>query len=107
MTSLESAHSYIQRLDTLSPVRNSVKGIPISPDLQSAVDIMERRSRIFSDRLSGLYLTFTKATLQDALADLLSAKTTPEQFAQRLEAAADEIRRDPEIYKPPKRGVPN
>ncbi len=107
MTSLDSAHSYIQRLDTLSPVRNSVKGIPISPDLQSAVDIMERRSRIFSDRLSGLYLTFTKATLQDALADLLSAKTTPEQFAQRLEAAADEIRRDPEIYKPPKRGVPN
>jgi N-acetylglucosamine transport system substrate-binding protein len=106
MLSLESAHAYIRQLDTLSPVRDSVKGVPVSPALQSAVDVLNVSTRIYSDRLSGLYLTFGKSALPDGLADLLSGKCTPEQFGQRMEAAIDAVRRDPDIYKPPARGVP-
>lgn len=107
MMSLEPARDYIKRLDTLSPVRDSEKGMTISPELQSAVDVMDRSSRIYSDRLSGLYLEFNKGVVQDGLADLIAAKCTPEQFGQRLEAGIEAVRRNPEIYKPPALGVPN
>jgi N-acetylglucosamine transport system substrate-binding protein len=106
MVSLESARSYIQRLDTLSPVQGSVKGVPLSPALQSAVDALDQSTRLYSDRLSELYLEFAKNTEPDALADLLSGKITPEQFGARLEAAMEQVRRDPEIYKPAPMGVP-
>jgi len=106
MLSTESARSYIQQLDTLSPVRDSVKGVAISPALQSAVDVLDRSDRLYTDRLSGLYLTFGKSVLPDALTDLLTGKTTPEAFGSRLEAAMQQVRSDPDTYKPPTRGVP-
>lgn len=107
LMSMEPAHAYIQRLDTLSPVKDSVKGIKISPELQSAVDVMDHSSRIFSDRLSGLYPEFSRSALQVGLADLVAGKIAPEQFGKKLEAGIDEIRRNPDIYKPPTRGVPD
>ena len=106
MLSKESARSYIQQLDTLSPVRDSVKGVPVSPALQSAVEVLDRSDRLYSDRLSGLYLTFGKSVMPDAISDLLSGKITPEAFGARLEAAMQEVRSNPDIYKPPTRGVP-
>lgn len=107
MLSLASARSYIQRLDTLSPVQGAVRGISLSPELRSAVAVVEKSTRFFSDRLSGLYLEFSKSVLPDALAALIAGKITPEEFGQRLEAAAERIRRNPDIYKPPPRGVPH
>jgi len=106
MLSIESAHDYVQRLDTLSPVKDCVKGIRISPELQSAVDVLDRSSRIFSDRLGDLYLEFNRTALQQALADLMSGKITPQEFGARLEAAVEGVRRNTHIYKPPARGVP-
>lgn len=106
MLSLSSAHDYVQRLDTLSPVKDCVKGVRISPELQSAVDVLDRRSCIFSDRLADLYLEFSRTALQQSLADLMSGKMAPEAFGARLEAAIEDVRRNPEIYKPPARGVP-
>ncbi len=106
MLSKDSAHSYIQKLDTLSPVIDSVKGITISPELKSAVDVLDASTRIFSDRLSGLYLEFAKNDLPDALSDLVSGKSTPEQFGTKLENAVERVRRNPEIYKPATMGVP-
>lgn len=106
MMSIEPAQTYVQKLDTLSPVRDCVQGITISPELQSAVDVVNRSSRFYSDMLSSLYLEFQNAVLRDALADLLSGSITPEEFASRLEAGMEKARRNPEIYKPPPRGVP-
>ncbi len=106
MLSRQSARSYIQDLDTLSPVKDSVRGVPISPALQSAVDVLDRSDRLYSDRLSGLYLTFGKSVLPDSLTDLLNGKVTPEAFGSRLEATMAQIRSDPDVYKPPARGVP-
>jgi N-acetylglucosamine transport system substrate-binding protein len=106
MVSVDSSRSYIQQLDTLSPVRNSVKGIKISPELQSAVDVLDGASSLFCDRLGDLYLEFAKSTMPDALAALLSGKSTPEQFGKTLETAMDEVRANPDIYKPPPMEVP-
>ena len=106
MLSIESARDYVERLDTLSPVKDCAKGGRISPGLQSAVDVLDRRSRIFADRLGDLYLEFNMTALQQALADLVSGKIAPEEFGSRLEAAIDAVRRNPDIYKPPPRGVP-
>lgn len=106
MLSLEGARSYTLRLDTLSPVRDAARGIPISRELQSAVDVLDQSSRIFSDRLGSLYLEFNVTVLQEAQADLLAGRITPEEFGRRLEAGAEKVRRDPDVYKPPARGVP-
>ena len=106
MLSKASARSYIQELDTLSPVRDSVKGVPISPALQSAVDVLDRSDRLYTDRLAGLYLTFGKSVLPDAITDLLTGKSTPEAFGARLESAMQQVRSDSDVYKPPVRGVP-
>ncbi len=106
MLSKDSAKTYIQQLDTLSPVRDSVKGVPVSPALSSAVAVLDRSDRLYSDRLAGLYLGFGKSVLPDAITDLLTGKSTPEAFGARLEAAMDRVRKDPDVYKPPLRGVP-
>jgi len=106
MLSMASAHDYVQRLDSLSPVKDCVKGIRISPELQSAVEVVDQSSRIFSDRLGSLYLEFNMTALQQGLADLMAGKVAPEEFGARLEAAIERVRRNPEVYKPPARGVP-
>ncbi len=106
LLSMEPAQAYVGRLDTLSPVKDCFRGVAISSALQGAVDIVTRSSRLYSDRLGQLYLEFSRTVLQQGQADLLSGKSTPEQFAQRLEAGAEAVRRNAEIYKPPARGVP-
>ena len=105
MLSLRSAKEYTERLDTLSPVKDSYKGAKISPALGSAIQLLERRSRIFSERL-GLYPSLGRIEMSDALRALLSGEINSKQFGERLERVADKIRKDPDIYKPPPRGVP-
>ncbi|HZT43238.1 MAG TPA: extracellular solute-binding protein [Chthonomonadaceae bacterium] len=106
LLSMDPARAYTRQLDTLSPVRNSERGISLSPDLQSAVDVMHASSRLFSDRIDTLFPEFTRGAEQVGLADLLAGKITPEQFGKELEAGMEDIRRDPDIYKPPPQGVP-
>jgi len=107
LLSLQSAQSYTMRLDSLSAVRDSTAGLAISPELRSAVDVLGGSSRIFQDRIGMLYLEFGANVLQDAQADLISGRITPEEFARRLEAGAEATRRNPDIYKPAPMGVPD
>jgi N-acetylglucosamine transport system substrate-binding protein len=106
MLSMESAKAYTERLDTLSPVKDSYKGAKVSPALQGAIQILEGRSRIFAERLGGLYPSLGRIDMSNLLGQLLKLELTPNEFAQKLEEAAEKIRKDSEIYKPPARGVP-
>ncbi len=106
MESIHSAQSYCTRLDSLAPVKGAVKGLHVSSALQSAVNIVNGSSRIFSDRLTTLYLAFDKSVVEVNLADLVAGKVTPERFAQNLEDGLSAVRADPDIYKPEPRGVP-
>ena len=106
LLSMGPARTYVERLDTLSPVKDCARGARVSSALQGAVDILDRSTRLYSDRLGTLYLEFGRTVLQQGQADLLAGKITPEQFARRLEDGAEAVRRNPEIYKPPARGVP-
>ena len=106
MVSLHSARTYCQRLDTLPPVKGAVNGLQVSPALQSAVDVMDHSSRIFSDRLTSLYLEFGKTVVPVNLSSLVTGKITPEAFAQHLEDAIQRVRSDTDIYKPEPMGVP-
>jgi ABC-type glycerol-3-phosphate transport system substrate-binding protein len=107
MESLPSARTYCTRLDTLAPVKGAVNGLQVSSALQSAVDIVNSSTRIFQDRLTGLYLEFGQTVVHDNLARLVSAKISPEDFAHNLELGAERIREDPDIYKPAPTGVPS
>lgn len=106
MLSMENARTYTLSLDTLSPVRDSAKGIPISSALKSAVDVLDHSSRTFQDRLTNLYLEFDKSVLQDSQSALMTGRITPQEFGRRLEAGIDRVRRNPDIYKPRPMGVP-
>lgn len=106
MVSVEPARRYIQQLATLSPVKGAEKGLDLPSDLEGAVRIQQRATRNFNDRLTGLYLEFRTTTMPTHLSALLEGKITPEQFARRMEAGMESVRRNPEVYKPPKTGVP-
>ncbi|HXG23738.1 MAG TPA: extracellular solute-binding protein, partial [Chthonomonadales bacterium] len=106
MVSKESGRTYIETLNSLPPVRGSAEGAKVAPELRTALQIMEGSSRICSDRLTSLYLELGKKILPAELAELMRGSTTPQEFARRLEAAAEAIRRNPDIYKPPAMGVP-
>jgi N-acetylglucosamine transport system substrate-binding protein len=101
MTSIGPARDYTRELHTLAPVQGCDAGIPISSALKSAVGVLRRSDQLFQDRLSGLYLTFYLGTIQDNMGELVAGKVTPEAFGKRLQAAADALRRDPTVYKPP------
>lgn len=106
LLSQHAAKEYVARLDTLSPVKDCTNGVPISSALKGAVDILNRSTRIYQDRLSTLYLEFNNTSIQQGLADLVSGTCTPEAFGKRLEDGAEKVRRDADIYKPQPRGVP-
>ncbi len=106
MVSKQSARSYVESLDTLSPVKGPAEGMDVPPDLRTAVEIEDHASRNFSDRLSSLYLDFGRNAMPAHLAALLEGKITPQEFGRRMEASIDAVRRDPDVYKPPAQGVP-
>lgn len=104
--SIKSAKEYTARLDTLSPVKDSYKGVAMSSALQGAIRLLEGRSRIFSERIRSLYPALGNVEMSESLRALLMGEITPEQFGNRLERVAEKIRKDTDIYKPPPRGVP-
>jgi N-acetylglucosamine transport system substrate-binding protein len=106
MLSLENARSYTLQLDTVSPVRNSARGIPISKELRSVAEVLEHNTRFFQDKVTSLYLEFNATVVEDALSGLLSRRISPEEFARRLEDGIEKVRRNPNIYKPAPMGVP-
>ncbi len=106
MVSKQAARSYIERLDTLSPVKGATDGMEIPSDLRTAVQVEEHATRNFDDRLSGLYLDFGRNAMPAHLAALLEGKISPEEFSRRMEASVDEVRKNRDIYKPPAQGVP-
>lgn len=106
LVSKPAARSYTETLDSLLPIRDSVEGVKISPAMKGAVTILENSSRVFADRLGGLYLEFAKTELPIFLGDLLANKITPQEFGRRMEASAEVVRKNPDIYKPPALGVP-
>ena len=106
MISIECAPDYITTLETLSPVKGATNSLKLSEDLRGAVEIQNHATRNFHDKLTGLYLEFRDTDVRANLADLLTSKITPEEFAKRMEAGMEKVRRNPDIYKPPAMGVP-
>ncbi len=107
LLSMKSAQAYTLRLDTLSPVKGSAKGIPISKELSGVVEVLDRSTRYYQDKVTGLYLEFNSTVVEDALSGLLSSRITPEEFGRRLEEGIEKVRRNPDIYKPAAMGVPS
>ena len=101
LTSKTNAMAYVKQLDTLSPVAHSAEGIPIGPELASAVRVLNRSDALFADRITSLFPGFDRTAVTDGLGGLLAGKITPQQFAQKLNDGIEAVRRDPDIFKPP------
>lgn len=106
MVSLRSSRSFMERLDTLSTVDHATDGVRIPDDLQGATAILRKATRIYHDRLAGLYLEWTNQIVWPNLGELLEGKITPEDFGKRLESGIESVRQNPDIYKPAPLGVP-
>jgi len=101
MMSRESGKTYVKTLDTLSTIQGTFSPETVSPELKGAVHIVLSASRTFADRLGILYLEWATRTMPTGLAQLVQKSITPEEFAQHMEDAAEKIRKDKNIYKPP------
>ena len=106
LLSLDPARDYVKRNDSLTPVIDCQVGVPISSALQSAVRILDTSTRMYSDRLNTLFLEWNRTVLQQAQSDLLRGAINGKTFGEQIEAGAETVRNNPNIYKPPARGVP-
>lgn len=92
MTSQRNARDFARRKWTIMAVKGC--GQNLSPELAQAVAILESATSRHSDRLTAWYPVWNEK-FTDAMTALLNGDASPEEFSQRLEAAAAQIRADP------------
>lgn len=101
LTSRSRAEAFVRRMN--SPV--AVRGVPreaYSPRMQDTAALIERAKDAFNMPQVMLQPPALQQAMNDARFELMTGKITPEQFGQRLEAAAENDRRrraDPDLVE--------
>ncbi|MFQ6097935.1 MAG: extracellular solute-binding protein, partial [Armatimonadota bacterium] len=96
MTSQENARDFARKKWTIMAIKGC--GQDLTPELARAVQILESASSRHTDRLADWYPVWNEK-FTDAMTALLNGGAAPEDFAKRLERAAEEIRNDPWVQK--------
>jgi N-acetylglucosamine transport system substrate-binding protein len=97
MTSLEKAKQFVEQKGTLMSIRGSDQA-NFPEHLKEPVEVFRRAKTVWSVEYRQWYPKLGKA-VEDATAALLSGNITPEQFVERLEAAAEAARQDKNLPK--------
>lgn len=97
LTSVKKARQFVEDKGTLMSVRGSETARK-PPYLESPADAFKNAKTVYSADYIQWYPTLGKAA-QDAMAALMTGEATPEQFVDRLERAAEQVRQDPNIPK--------
>jgi len=102
MTGKEMMRLEIEMLDSLNPVPASYDDDVVSAELAGAVEIIKNSKAVYGDRVFMFYVPWTMQVLPPLLTGMLKGDMSPHEFAQRLEDATEkELRRNPDVYKPP------
>lgn len=97
LTSLKKAKQFVEEKGTLMAVKGS--DAAKMPSYLEAPAAAFRAARVtYSTEYPQWYPALGKAS-QDAMAAFMTGELTPEQFVQRLEDAAEQTRRDPNLVR--------
>jgi N-acetylglucosamine transport system substrate-binding protein len=97
MTSLDKAKEFIEKKGTMMSIKGS--DVAKTPDsLKGAVNAFKNSKQLYSIEVRFWYPTFEKE-LESSLTALLNKELTPEKFCDRVEAAAEKVRKDPNVTK--------
>lgn len=99
MLSKDSAKYFAENVSSLMPVAGGTEGIEVSSGMTSALAAVDNAGEnIFTYRFASWYTDLSFET-RDRTGDLLTERITPEEFADSVQAKADEIKANPDIPK--------
>lgn len=97
MTCLSSAKKFVQQKGTLMSIKGSDQ-VELPETLKAPAEAMAKSGTLWAVQYSTWYKEFAKEQ-QNALTAMLNGEATPEQFCDRMEAAAEKTRQDTTIKK--------
>ncbi|NUQ69529.1 MAG: extracellular solute-binding protein [Chthonomonadales bacterium] len=97
LTTPEKARQFVEQKGTLMSVKGSDQAT-MPPYLEAPAAVFRAAKVTYSSEYAQWYPALGKAS-QDAMSALMTGESTPEQFVQRLEDAAEQARRDPNLVK--------
>ena len=98
MLSKANAQYFAKEVSAIMPVFGGSEGIELSSALQSALTAAEAANGGFNFFFGRWYSDLNTGS-RDATGELLTGRTTPEQFAETMQAAADAVKADGDIPK--------
>ncbi|MEC7843607.1 MAG: extracellular solute-binding protein [Candidatus Latescibacterota bacterium] len=99
MLSRQMAANFLREIGSVQPILGSIDGEAVPPAMQSALDAVdEAGGETFNFRVSSWYLELENE-FRNALGSLLIGRLTPGEFAARMEAMAERLRRDPDTIR--------
>jgi N-acetylglucosamine transport system substrate-binding protein len=97
MTSLANAKKFVEQKGTLMSIKGSDQ-VKFPETLEAPVAAYRQSKTVWANRFAEWYPAF-KDEVGNALTAMLNGQATPEQFCDRVEAAAEKTRKDPNIKK--------
>lgn len=98
MLSKANAQFFAKEISAIMPVFGGSEGVDLSSALTSALQAAEAANGGFNYLSRGWYSDLWKA-VKNATGELLTNRISPEQFADTVQAAADEVKADDDIPK--------
>ncbi|MCY4464017.1 MAG: N-acetylglucosamine/diacetylchitobiose ABC transporter substrate-binding protein [Chloroflexi bacterium] len=98
MLSKANAQFFAKEISAIMPVFGGSEGVELSSALQSALEAAEAANGGFNYLSRGWYSDLWTA-VKNATGELLTNRVSPEQFADTVQAAADEVKADDDIPK--------
>ncbi len=100
MLSKEGASGFTQMVSSLTSVKGAADGLELSPGLASAAQMLSNAGdNVFNWLYPSWYATMENPMIDAATGDLMTNRITPQEWAERCEAAATQIREDDSIEK--------
>jgi len=97
MTSLPKAKQFVMEKGTLMAIRGSDQvNLPVV--LKTPAQVFKNSKAVWAVQYRYWYPAF-QTELENALTSMLNGEATPEQFCDRVEAAAEKVRKDPNLPK--------
>ncbi len=100
MFSKSSARFFAENVSNIMPVIGGTEGADVSSSMVSALEAVEAAGEDLFPRPS--YVTWYSdlmTEVKNAIGELLAGRLTPEEFIDRAQAKADEVKDDPDIVK--------
>ncbi|MGH3736285.1 MAG: N-acetylglucosamine/diacetylchitobiose ABC transporter substrate-binding protein [Micromonosporaceae bacterium] len=100
MLSKKGASEFSQMVSSLTSVKGAADGLDLPPGLSSAAAVLKAAGEnVYNWRYPSWYLPMENPAIDAATGDLLTNRITADQWIERCEKAADDIRKDESVKK--------